>query len=205
MMMMMNATVTFSTIARGLTIGLGILSLVIIVMIAGFRLHFQRLRTSQLRSSKKKIAFFHPCCSSGGGGERVLWKAIQALDELHAVEGLSFEIVIYTVDKANEKYRKTLLDHVQSRFSIQPTTSVTVSFAHLDQYAHFFGTFHSEKCARPDCYTEKLVPFSNLEYFSHTYTYTYRQGHSLLSHCRVMGDYEICLPSSDSQHTRCIY
>ncbi|KAL7458169.1 hypothetical protein ACHAWC_011124 [Mediolabrus comicus] len=28
------------------------------------------------------IGFFHPYCSSGGGGERVLWKAIQALGEM---------------------------------------------------------------------------------------------------------------------------
>ena len=28
------------------------------------------------------IGFFHPFCSAGGGGERVLWKAIQALGEM---------------------------------------------------------------------------------------------------------------------------
>ena len=28
------------------------------------------------------IGFFHPHCSAGGGGERVLWKAIQALGEM---------------------------------------------------------------------------------------------------------------------------
>ena len=28
------------------------------------------------------VAFFHPRCADGGGGERVLWKAIQALGEL---------------------------------------------------------------------------------------------------------------------------
>jgi len=124
-------------IVRGASILLAFCLLSLVVVIAGFRLYFRRLRKCQPRSSKKKIAFFHPYCSSGGGGERVLWKAIQALDELHS-EGLSFDIVIYTVDAASDNYKETLFNHVQSRFSIKPTTSVTVSFAHLDQYSHFF-------------------------------------------------------------------
>lgn len=79
------------------------LSLALIV--AALRLRFRRLRAQQIRSAKKKIAFFHPYCSSGGGGERVLWKAIQALDEIHE-EGLSFELVIYTIDAAGEKFNE---------------------------------------------------------------------------------------------------
>lgn len=138
---------TVETVGRGIAVLLGVFSLSLVVAIAGFRFYFQSLRKIQQKagsrststSSKKKIAFFHPYCSSGGGGERVLWKAIQALDELHA-EGLSFEIVIYTVDESSENYRKALFEHVQSRFSIKPTTSVDVSFAHLDKYSRCFGT-----------------------------------------------------------------
>lgn len=72
-------------------------------LVTALRLRFRRLRARQNKSAKKKIAFFHPYCSSGGGGERVLWKAIQALDELHE-EGLSFELVIYTIDASSEKF-----------------------------------------------------------------------------------------------------
>ena len=35
------------------------------------------------------IGFFHPNCSAGGGGERVLWKAIQALGEVKEGKMLS--------------------------------------------------------------------------------------------------------------------
>lgn len=95
-----------SKIASGMATGLCFSLLSLLVFVTAFRLYFRRLRRSREISCKKKIAFFHPYCSSGGGGERVLWKAIQALDELHA-EGLSFEIVVYTVDAASEKYTES--------------------------------------------------------------------------------------------------
>jgi ALG11 mannosyltransferase N-terminus len=139
----------------------------ILLLIVHFRLYFQKLRCSQTRSSKKKIAFFHPYCSSGGGGERVLWKTIQALDELHA-KGFNFEVVVYTTDAKSEHYTESeyfrqvvrslcgrrsqcylvivypctdLFQHVKARFSIEPPTSLNVSFAHLDKFSHYFGTF----------------------------------------------------------------
>ena len=53
---------------------------------------FQRQNNTKKKTKGTKVAnpddntfiigFFHPHCSSGGGGERVLWKAIQALGEL---------------------------------------------------------------------------------------------------------------------------
>lgn len=52
---------------------------------------------------KKLIAFFHPHCSAGGGGERVLWKAIQALGEIYN-QGIDMEIVIYTCDDYHKTY-----------------------------------------------------------------------------------------------------
>lgn len=101
-----------NTVAIAMSFGLGIL----VVCVAVFRIYFSALRRSQAHHTnvsknnktrkKKKIAFFHPFCSSGGGGERVLWKAIQALDELHA-EGLEFEILVYTTDAASEKYTES--------------------------------------------------------------------------------------------------
>jgi alpha-1,2-mannosyltransferase len=81
---------------------------IVVVCVVLYRIKFYALRRSQAQLSKRRrrIAFFHPFCSSGGGGERVLWKAIQALDELHA-EGLEFEVVVYTCDVASEKYTES--------------------------------------------------------------------------------------------------
>ena len=55
------------------------------------------------RGNMKTIAFFHPHCSAGGGGERVLWKAIEALAELND-EGLKIQVAIYTSDDRKERY-----------------------------------------------------------------------------------------------------
>jgi hypothetical protein len=72
------------------------------------------------------IGFFHPRCGAGGGGERVLWKAIQALAELKedAIqcrgdfdEGLRHDslvtrhcrnlaVAVYTIDEPKEGYAR---------------------------------------------------------------------------------------------------
>ena len=104
------------------------------------------------------IGFFHPHCSSGGGGERVLWKAIQALGELK--EGKLMDrrtnkskkksvststdddtlsncknlvVVIYTVDEPSATYEKDLLTHVRERFSITIPKSLSLHFVHLHE------------------------------------------------------------------------
>jgi alpha-1,2-mannosyltransferase len=82
------------------------------------------------------VGFFHPFCSAGGGGERVLWKAIQVLGDLHD-KGLPLEVVVYTIDSTKESYKEDLLQHVQTRFSITPSKSLPLTFVHLQEYAHF--------------------------------------------------------------------
>jgi alpha-1,2-mannosyltransferase len=77
--------------------------------VVAFRVYFWRLRNSQATGSRKKrIAFFHPYCLAGGGGERVLWKAVQALDDL-CDEGFSIEVIVYTVDKECANYNDSML------------------------------------------------------------------------------------------------
>jgi alpha-1,2-mannosyltransferase len=107
------------------------------------------------------IGFFHPHCSSGGGGERVLWKAIQALGEMK--EGKLMDrrtnkskksvsitttdddrlnncknlmVVIYTVDEPSATYEKDLLQHVRERFSITIPKSLSLHFVHLHEEKH---------------------------------------------------------------------
>ena len=60
-------------------------------------------RKRQRGNNMKTIAFFHPHCSAGGGGERVLWKAIEALAELND-EGLKIQVAIFTSDDRKERY-----------------------------------------------------------------------------------------------------
>ena len=99
-----------SRIANATTIATSIVLAILVVSVVIFRIYFHSLRRSQTKGSKRqRIAFFHPFCSSGGGGERVLWKAIQALDELHS-EGLQFEVLVYTTDIASEKYTESAFD-----------------------------------------------------------------------------------------------
>jgi alpha-1,2-mannosyltransferase len=57
------------------------------------------------RTKRKTWAFFHPYCSSGGGGERVLWKMVQVLSDLH-YKGWHVDVVIYTVDPPSPTYKQ---------------------------------------------------------------------------------------------------
>lgn len=77
------------------------LTLLLLIYIVACRIKFRK-------SAKRRptvVAFFHPFCSAGGGGERVLWKAIQVLGDLHD-KGLPLEVVIYTIDAPKESYKK---------------------------------------------------------------------------------------------------
>lgn len=53
------------------------------------------------------MAFFHPHCAAGGGGERVLWKAIQSLENLQN-KGMpvQLKVAIYTIDPYRENYKQ---------------------------------------------------------------------------------------------------
>jgi hypothetical protein len=85
-----------------------LLTCIFVLSLILIKINFNRKRyyTKSKFSGKKKkklIAFFHPHCSAGGGGERVLWKAIQALGEIYN-EGIDIGIAIYTCDSYHETY-----------------------------------------------------------------------------------------------------
>src|SRR5882762_9558901 len=52
----------------------------------------QRRQLNQSQLTTKTVAFFHPYCNAGGGGERVLWKAINAIDNNYD----NIQIAVYT-------------------------------------------------------------------------------------------------------------
>lgn len=67
-------------------------------------LYFEKLRRKSCpEETDNVIAFFHPHCSAGGGGERVLWKQIEALDQLRN-NGIKLKIAIYTSDHPRKDY-----------------------------------------------------------------------------------------------------
>ena len=75
-------------------------ALLLFVFIVSCRIKFRKCT-----KDAKVVGFFHPFCSAGGGGERVLWKAIQVLGDLHD-KGLALEVVIYTIDPPKESYKE---------------------------------------------------------------------------------------------------
>jgi len=121
----------------------------------------ERMETYNPNENTFIIGFFHPHCSSGGGGERVLWKAIQALGELkegklmdrrtnkskksastsidddRLITCKNLMVVIYTVDEPSETYEQDLLKHVRERFSITIPTALSLHFVHLHEEKHF--------------------------------------------------------------------
>jgi hypothetical protein len=84
------------------------LALLLISVLMLIKIKLKRKRNNYKRKfrgnhRKKLLAFFHPHCSAGGGGERVLWKAIQALGEIYN-DGIDMEIAIYTCDDHHDTY-----------------------------------------------------------------------------------------------------
>lgn len=81
--------------------------------------------------SEVVIGFFHPHCFGGGGGERVLWKAVEAVGDLRDA-GIKIKVVIYTIDRERDSYEKEIFHHVKERFSTDFSESLSIQFVHLD-------------------------------------------------------------------------
>mmetsp|Transcript_5186 Transcript_5186/g.7307 ORF Transcript_5186/g.7307 Transcript_5186/m.7307 type:complete len:321 (-) Transcript_5186:466-1428(-) len=127
-------------VAVSLSIVIGIVFVGAICVIAVFRINFQAHRLGlRPKDNAKVVAFFHPHCSAGGGGERVLWKAVQVLGEIHDKGTFNLHIVIYTIDPPSDNYQKDLMEHVKTRFSIELSPSLPLNFVHLDHCAHYLA------------------------------------------------------------------
>lgn len=94
------------------------------------------------------LGFFHPYCNSGGGGERVLWCAIKAIDEMSVELKKTFSIVIYTGD-IEEKEK--IIEKVKNVFGIEFSKNLKIEFVKLKKrnliedksYRHFTILFQS--------------------------------------------------------------
>ncbi|KRT80370.1 hypothetical protein AMK59_8724 [Oryctes borbonicus] len=78
--------------------------------------HISRKNKSQ--RNKLQVAFFHPYCNAGGGGEKVLWAAIQALQNKYP----NVEFYIYTGDI--EATPDEILEKVHKNLNIKVDKSV---------------------------------------------------------------------------------
>jgi hypothetical protein len=110
-------TVFGVVLVSGLLVMFSAVALALLLWIVMCRIKFQRRTTADT----KMIAFFHPHCSAGGGGERVLWKAIQVLGELHE-QGFPLSAVIYTIDEPKASYKKGVylsVVHMRSCCTVQ--------------------------------------------------------------------------------------
>uniref|UniRef100_A0A915ENI6 GDP-Man:Man(3)GlcNAc(2)-PP-Dol alpha-1,2-mannosyltransferase n=1 Tax=Ditylenchus dipsaci TaxID=166011 RepID=A0A915ENI6_9BILA len=77
-------------------------------------------------AKNQDCCLFHPYCNAGGGGERVLWRAIYAMQKEFAGQKLHY--VIYTGDYDVEE--SEILANVKSRFNIN-SGSQNLSFIFL--------------------------------------------------------------------------
>ncbi|KAI8926932.1 hypothetical protein BC831DRAFT_399272 [Entophlyctis helioformis] len=72
----------------------------------------QRQRQSQPLHRAVLVAFFHPFCDTGGGGERVLWTAVEAVQQ----QMPNAVLAVYTWDHAGSADQ--ILARVKSQFDI---------------------------------------------------------------------------------------
>lgn len=84
------------------------LLILIVLCIALCRIKFRRKAPAGRTKQPTVVAFFHPFCGSGGGGERVLWKAIQVLGDMHD-KGIPLKVIIYTIDAPKLSYKEGVI------------------------------------------------------------------------------------------------
>ncbi|CAH0548715.1 unnamed protein product [Brassicogethes aeneus] len=96
-----------------------------------------RLEREKNSNGKTKVGIFHPYCNAGGGGEKVLWVAVQALQNKFP----NSEIYIYTGDV--EASASEILQNVNKNLNVKVKN--TVKFVYLkkrrwvegDMYPYF--------------------------------------------------------------------
>ncbi|XP_018324805.1 GDP-Man:Man(3)GlcNAc(2)-PP-Dol alpha-1,2-mannosyltransferase [Agrilus planipennis] len=89
------------------------------------------------RNDKLKVAFFHPYCNAGGGGEKVLWVALQALQEQYPLA----EFYIYTGDiEANPL---EILFKVEKTLNVNISKNIRFIYVHRRKWieAHMYPYF----------------------------------------------------------------
>eukprot|EP00937_MAST-01D_sp_MAST-1D-sp2_P002118 g2118.t1 len=96
----------------------GALGVLILAFVALCRLFIFR-RPALCAGEPLVLGFFHPYCNSGGGGERVLWCALRALEDMAGAgeRGRQLRAVIYTGDVGVPSH--AILARAKERFGVE--------------------------------------------------------------------------------------
>ncbi|KAK8793864.1 hypothetical protein WA171_002994 [Blastocystis sp. BT1] len=138
--------VFFEQLVKGMVLcmdGLAILLVLACLAVFGFsKCYFSTKKRSITINGKiaKTVGFFHPYANSCGGGEKVLWGAVQGLQEI--AEFQPIHCVIYTGDKeSKEEILKKTKDILH--FNINPSFSLEIvhlssrKWLEASNYPHF--------------------------------------------------------------------
>mmetsp|Transcript_912 Transcript_912/g.1095 ORF Transcript_912/g.1095 Transcript_912/m.1095 type:complete len:476 (+) Transcript_912:144-1571(+) len=87
------------------------------------------LREVEKQNGRFVVGLFHPYCNSGGGGERVLWCAVKALQDLSPC----IDIVIYARRscRKKEETEDDMLKKAKDRFGIDNLNRESLRFVYL--------------------------------------------------------------------------
>eukprot|EP00051_Salpingoeca_urceolata_P001715 m.43472 g.43472 ORF g.43472 m.43472 type:complete len:355 (-) comp11637_c0_seq1:110-1174(-) len=116
-------------VCGGAVCGVGLAAVCLLAVVARRRAHAHAvsLQLAKLRATQPDltvVGFFHPYCNAGGGGERVLWAAINALQERHP----HVHCIVYTGDI--DATEEAIVAQVKQRFG-QVVDRKRTSFAFL--------------------------------------------------------------------------
>ncbi|MED6145979.1 asparagine-linked glycosylation protein [Stylosanthes scabra] len=124
------------------------------------------------RNRKRAVGFFHPYTNDGGGGERVLWCAVKAIQELSP----DLDCLVYTGD--HDATPQTLAARAVDRFGVTLLSPVKVVYLYKRKwieettYPHF--TMIGQSLGSMYLAWEALCKFTPLYYFDTSgYAFTY--------------------------------
>lgn len=88
--MTMIIFLSLSTLQSGINANMSLYTTILTVClfflnVLAFVAMYVRSRKPSRMGKKRTYCFFHPYCNAGGGGERVLWTAVQTVQERSAV------------------------------------------------------------------------------------------------------------------------
>ncbi|MCL7050062.1 hypothetical protein MKW94_025427, partial [Papaver nudicaule] len=96
-----------------MAVGIRFLCWVLICSITSLLLNFLSVIIKGRINRKKSVGFFHPYTNDGGGGERVLWCAVKAFQEVNG----NLDCIIYTGD--HDASPESLLARAIDRFGVK--------------------------------------------------------------------------------------
>lgn len=112
----------------------GVLLLLLVIIPAYFyylRAKFRRQKEKN-KTSNITVGIFHPYCNAGGGGERVLWVALQAMQDKYK----NAEFYIYSGDIAATPAE--ILENVDKCFNIKLDAKIHIVYLHRRKWVEAY-------------------------------------------------------------------